>query len=111
MDYVYAAMWLLIGFLLIFRMGKEHKVFYLAGGFFLLLGIWRLVDIFAPQDLFAGVWGIVFRIIAVVALVLLCLVFWRSYQKDRESFKDGEKEQGAPKKEESEEKPGDHEGW
>ena len=55
MDYVYAAMWLLIGFLLIFRMGKEHKVFYLAGGFFLLLGIWRLADIFAPQDLFAGV--------------------------------------------------------
>ena len=52
-----------------------------------------------------------FRIIAVVALVLLCLVFWRSYQKDRKSFKDGEKEQGAPKKEESEEKPGDHEGW
>ena len=94
MEYVYAGMWLLVGLILIFRMGKENKIFYLAGAFFLILGGWWGANIFTQEDLFSGVWGIVLRIITAVALVLLCLVFWRYYKTDRERF---QKEQEAVK--------------
>lgn len=40
MGYVYAAMWLIAGLILIFRLSKENKIFYVAGGFFLVLGVW-----------------------------------------------------------------------
>ena len=35
MGYVYAAMWLIAGLILIFRLSKENKIFYVAGGFLL----------------------------------------------------------------------------
>lgn len=89
MEYVYAGMWLLVGLILIFRMGKENRVFYLAGAFFLVLGGWWLADIFTEQDLFAGTWGIVLRVITAVALILLCGVFWKTYRKDRAAFEAG----------------------
>ena len=44
MGYVYAAMWLIAGLILIFRLSKENKIFYVAGGFFLVLGVWWLLD-------------------------------------------------------------------
>ena len=78
MGYVYAGMWLLVGLILIFRMGKENKVFYLAGGFFLLLAAWWLFNTMNPQlGLFEGVWGIVLRVLTGAALLVLCLVFFK----------------------------------
>lgn len=100
MEYVYAGMWLLIGLILIFRMGKENKVFYLAGAFFLILGGWWLANAFTEQNLFDGTWGIVLRVITAVALILLCVVFWKTYQKDRAAFEEKKKqEKNAPKEE------------
>ena len=86
MAYVYAAMWLIVGLILIFRLGKENRVFYVAGGFFLILSGWWIANIVSPEDLFAGTWGIVLRVITAVALVILCVVFWQHYQKDRAAF-------------------------
>ena len=58
MDYFYATMWFIVGLVLIFSISKENKVFYIAGGFFLLLGGWWLGTALLPvQDLFAGVIG------------------------------------------------------
>ena len=49
MGYVYAAMWLIAGLILIFRLSKENKIFYVAGGFFLVLGVWWLLDSLFPD--------------------------------------------------------------
>lgn len=77
MNYVYAAMWFLVGLILIFRMGKENKVFYFAGGFFLLLGGWWLANAMSPADLFHGGWGLALRIVTGIALVVLCIAFFK----------------------------------
>ncbi len=126
MEYVYAGMWLLVGLILIFRLGKENKIFYLAGAFFLILGGWWGANIFTQEDLFSGVWGTVLRIITAIALVLLCLVFWKYYKTDRERFqkeqeaaKAGSMTNPAPSAEERSRTPeeddagheGDSEGW
>ncbi|HEX3039660.1 MAG TPA: hypothetical protein VHP54_05150 [Caproiciproducens sp.] len=84
MTYVYAAMWFAVGLILIFRMGRENRIFYAAGAFFFLLGGWWLANaIFPGANLFAGIWGWVLRGITAVALVLMCVVFYRETQKEK----------------------------
>lgn len=80
MTYVYAAMWFIVGLILIFRMAKENKVFYGAGAFFLLLGGWWLADAILPGDQFAGTAGWVLRGITAVALLAMCVAFFRENQ-------------------------------
>ena len=53
MGYVYAAMWLIAGLILIFRLSKENKIFYVAGGFFLVLGVWWLLDSLGNRVLYS----------------------------------------------------------
>lgn len=95
MQYFYAIMWLVIGLVLIFSISKENKVFYFAGGFFLLLGLWWLLDAILPVNLFDGGWGIALKVITGVALVTLTIAFIRHYRagnqkgKEKESDKDG----------------------
>ncbi len=80
-EYAYAALWLLSGLLLIFRFGRENKVFYALGAFFLLLGAWWLADIFVPEDLFAGVWVWVLRVLGAGALLLAVYAYYREKKK------------------------------
>lgn len=88
MDYVYSIMWLIVGLVLIFRMAKENKIFYVAGGFFLLLGGWWFVNALMPDlHLFEGIPGIVLRVITAVALILLCRVMFQERQKAKETEK------------------------
>ena len=40
MGYMYAAIWFIAGLVLVFRLAKENKIFYLAGAFFFVFGGW-----------------------------------------------------------------------
>lgn len=82
MHYIYAVMMLAAGLILIFSLSKENKVFYVAGGYFLFLGGWWLADGLLPEaDLFAGGWGIAFKVITALVLVVLVAVFVKEYRK------------------------------
>ena len=42
-------------FILIFSLSKENKIFYLAGGYFVVMGGWWIANAALPEvDLFAG---------------------------------------------------------
>ena len=88
MTYVYAGMWFIVGLILIFRMGRENRIFYVAGAFFLFLGGWWLADAMIPANLFAGGWSIVLRVITAIALVLMCVAFFKENKKNKEDFSD-----------------------
>ncbi len=95
MDYFYATMWFIVGLVLIFSISKENKVFYIAGGFFLLLGAWWLANALLPeQDLFAGGWGIALRCVAAAALVVLTVSFLRERRRNIEG---GEQQKSSEK--------------
>ena len=97
MPYAYAALWFAIGLILIFSMGKENKVFYFAGGFFLLLGAWWLADALLPEvDLFAGGWGIALKVITGCA--------WRCWRWS--SSRSTGKSPGRPERKNSRTAPG-----
>ena len=69
MGYVYAAMWFIAGLILIFRLSKENKIFYVAGGFFLVLGVWWLLDSLFPD------WKVL-KVLTFIVLVVLAIVFF-----------------------------------
>ena len=95
MQYVYAVMWFVVGYLLIARMGKENKIFYLGGALFFVFGVWWLAGAIWPdKGLFEGTLLWVFRGIIAVVLVIVAVVFFRNYGKDRKAAKEkGEEEQ------------------
>jgi len=83
MEYFYAVLWVLVGIILIFSMGRENKVFYPIGVFFLILGAWWAADSYTSLNLFAGTWGWVLRGLTLVTLVLACIQFVVEIRKTR----------------------------
>ena len=81
-GYVYAGIFCLIGILLAIRMGKINKVFYFAAGIFEVMAVWWLVNSLYPDlNMFHGTWGIVFRGVMLVTLVVTCYVFYKERTK------------------------------
>lgn len=88
MGYMYAAIWFIAGLVLVFRLAKENKIFYLAGAFFFVLGGWWLADAIQPAwQVFRGVPGIVLKVIAGVVLVILAVQFYRINRAGRKAGK------------------------
>lgn len=88
MGYMYAAIWFIAGLVLVFRLAKENKIFYLAGAFFFVLGGWWLADAIQPAwQVFQGVPGIVLKVIAGVVLVFLAVQFYRINRAGRKADK------------------------
>lgn len=82
MQYVYSAVWFIMAMLLIFRFSKESKIFYLAGGMFVVFGFWWLFDAMYPElKLFAGIPGLIFKGIIAVVLVIIA-IFYVKYRKN-----------------------------
>ncbi|HCR43694.1 MAG TPA: hypothetical protein DIV41_03845 [Ruminococcaceae bacterium] len=96
MAYLLAAVWFLAGLILIFRMGRENRVFYPIGAFFLFLGAWWLANSLGSVNMFAGAWGIALRVITAAVLVFSYVVLYRDMKKNREQYKNEDKS-GRPK--------------
>lgn len=78
MDYlniIYIALWGIIALYLFINAHKISKILYLAGVFFLFLFGWSLANQLLEVDLFAGVYNIIFRCIAVVFLVIILVIY------------------------------------
>ena len=94
MNYVYACMWVLCGLILLIKMGKENRVFYPTGAFFLVLGAWWFVNELYPEaKVFEGAPGWVLRGLGAIILVLLILAFFKQkrLEKQKEEQKDQQK--------------------
>ena len=83
MGYLYAAVWLLIaGYLLYTAIRRDRTpILFILSGFMVFMTVWELIDAISPADLKSGVYGWIYRGVALVALVL-CLIW---YFKSRRS--------------------------
>ena len=101
MEFMFPVVILAAGLILIFSLSKENKVFFLAGGYFLVLGAWLLVDrIYPDAGAFAGGWGIAFRVLTAAVLV-------KEYRKNRKSARGQEaKELPAQEKDDTDDPEG-----
>lgn len=82
MNYVYAVAFAAAGLLLIVRMGRENRMFYPLGAYFLFLGGWWGVSAAAGINLFSGVYGRIFRVVTAIALAVAILAFYREKKRN-----------------------------
>lgn len=98
MQYFYAILWFAVGLILLFSMTKESKIFYVAGGFFLLLGAWWLANALLPEmKLFEGGWGLALRFLTGGALGVLAAAFVREYRRKKKEAEEAEKQKASRK--------------
>lgn len=77
MGYVYAAAMFLAGIFIIYFSVKENKLFCIVGAYFLLMGIYWLVNELTPNvDLFGGTYGIAFRCVTVAVAVFAIILYF-----------------------------------
>ena len=76
-GYSYTAVWLLLAAYMIYVTVKRYRtpIMFILSGFMVFLAVWELVNVLTPVDLKAGVYGWVYRGIALVVLVL-CLIWY-----------------------------------
>lgn len=81
MGYVYAVLWLVVGMILIFKMGRENKAFYAVGGFFLFWGVWQTLNEILDVNMYDGVYGWIHKGIAVLTLALCIFIVYTERQR------------------------------
>lgn len=93
MQYFYATMWLVVGLILIFSISKENKIFYFAGGYFIFLGAWWLIDaVNSNVDMFSGSYGVALKIVTFIALAVLAGYYIKQYIKGKKNEKNSGEE-------------------
>ena len=76
-GYVYTAVWFLIAAYLFYTAIRRYRkpILFLMAGFVTFLGIWELVDTLIEINLKTGVYGWIYRGVALVVLVM-CLIWY-----------------------------------
>ena len=76
-GYIYTAVWLLFAAYMIYGTVQRYRtpIMFILSGFMVFLAVWEFVNVLTPVDLKAGVYGWVYRGIALVVLVL-CLIWY-----------------------------------
>ena len=69
-SYLYVALWSILAFYMLYLAIKENRLFLAAFVFFLFMAVWALLDAFLSINLFSGIYGIIYRSVAGVFLVL-----------------------------------------
>lgn len=90
MGYVYAALWFVVGMILVFKMGKENKAFFAVGGFFFFWGVWQTLNEVLAIDMYSGIYGWIHKGVALLALILCILVVYGERKKSTNSVRNSQ---------------------
>lgn len=74
-NIIFLAVWAILAAYCIYSARKLSPILYVLGGFFVFMFGWRLADTLLPVNLFAGVYNIIFRVIAIVFLVVIIFLY------------------------------------
>ena len=83
MGYLYTVVWFLIAGYVLYTAIRRNRtpILFILAGFMAFLGVWELISTVSGVDMKTGVYGWIYRGVAVVALVI-CLIW---YFKSRRS--------------------------
>ena len=77
-SYLYVILWYILAAYLFYCAVKENRFFFVLSGFFAFLGTWALVDMLTETDLMSGVYGWIYRGVAVIALIICVVKYYLS---------------------------------
>lgn len=78
MQIVYIILWAVLAAYCFYSAHKISPILYILGGFFVFMFGWYLVNYLTPLKLFDGVYGIIFRCVAAVFLIVLLIIYFKS---------------------------------
>ena len=74
-NIIFLIVWAVLAAYCIYSARKLSPILYVLGGFFVFMFGWRLADTLLPVNLFAGIYNIIFRAIAIVFLVVIIFLY------------------------------------
>ena len=77
-SYIYVVLWYVLAAYLLYIAIKEDKFFFIPAAFFVFLGTWALVNNLIEADLMSGVYGWIYRGVAVLALISCAVKYFLS---------------------------------
>ena len=91
MGYLYTVVWLLIaGYMLYFGLRRNRTpIIFILSGFLVFLAGWELVDTISELNLKTGMYGWIYRGVALVVLVI-CLIWMFRGRRERKNKDDSE---------------------
>ncbi len=93
MGYVYAALWFVVGMVLVFKMGRINKAFYAVGGFFFFWAVWQLLNEILDVNMYEGALGWIHKGIGVLTLALCIFIVYSERKKSLAAS--GDKKDGS----------------
>ena len=84
MGYLYTVVWFLVaGYLLYTYIKRERSpILLILSGFMVFLGVWELIDVINEVNMKAGIYGWIYRGVAIVVLIA-CLI-WMFFSRRRQ---------------------------
>ena len=79
-DRLFVALWFILAGYLFFLAIKENRLYFTGAVFFAFLGGWTLADQLTAVDLMSGVYGWIYRGVAMLMLAV-CGVWYYWYKK------------------------------
>ena len=100
MSYFTAGIFMVLGLVLIVKFGREWKPCFAAGGMFIILGVWWLLNTLYPEHPIIDGWlGWAVKIAAAVVLVGLAVLFMIERKREVAKFRAEMDEEAAKKQE------------
>lgn len=89
-DYIYTAMWFICGILLVFRLGKEKKIFIFSGISLASIGVWWGINIYTKEciniNLFKDTpWMVIFRVYILVLIIILSISWYLTMKNEKKN--------------------------
>ena len=83
-GYLYTAVWFLIAGYVLFTAIKRNRtpILFILSGFMVFLGVWELINTVSGVDMKSGVYGWIYRGVAVLALAACLIWYFRSRRGD-----------------------------
>lgn len=79
MDYVYGVIWLIVAYMLIFKLSKENKIFIFLGCFFVVMAAWWILNAAMPEwNMLEGTNAWILRGIGAVVLSITGVFYYKN---------------------------------
>ena len=80
LDYLFAGLWFILAVYLFIMACKGHRFLFIVAPFFLFLGGWALANALTAVDLMDGVYGWIYRGVAILMLII-CGIRYYFYKR------------------------------
>lgn len=83
MSLFYIALWLILAIICFVYSKTVSKCLFPAGFYFTFVFVWRIIELFLPDDAFIkNAFNLIFTIVSVIALIIILVMYFKSKKEN-----------------------------